>query len=127
MWQQSLLPRPPDRPTTPRAALVCRVRVARVEMAPLSLSEAWEQPPSALYALLSQGAAIEALQAAATPNLSAQQVRQYWFTGGYPEPWLNNSEVFRQLWQLGRIRHQPRAQPNLRPSRRARYRRWGRL
>ena len=78
-------------------------RVARVEMAPLSLSEAWEQPPSALYALLSQGAAIEALQAAATPNLSAQQVRQYWFTGGYPEPWLNNSEVFRQLWQRNYI------------------------
>lgn len=41
-------------------------RVARVEMAPLSLSEAWEQPPSALYALLSQGASVAELQAAAT-------------------------------------------------------------
>jgi predicted AAA+ superfamily ATPase len=78
-------------------------RVARVEMAPLSLSEAWEQPPSALYALLSQGASVAELQAAATPTISAQQVRQYWFAGGYPEPWLNNSEVFRQLWQRNYI------------------------
>ena len=78
-------------------------RMARVEMAPLSLTEAWQQPASALYALLSQGASIETLQAAATPNLSVQQVRQYWFAGGYPEPWLNSSEVFRQLWQRNYI------------------------
>jgi len=78
-------------------------RMARVEMAPLSLAEAWQQPASALYALLSQGASIETLQAAATPNLSVQQVRQYWFAGGYPEPWLNSSEVFRQLWQRNYI------------------------
>ena len=77
--------------------------MARVEMAPLSLAEAWQQPASALYALLSQGASIETLQAAATPNLSVQQVRQYWFAGGYPEPWLNSSEVFRQLWQRNYI------------------------
>ena len=77
--------------------------MARVEMAPLSLTEAWQQPASALYALLSQGASIETLQAAATPNLSVQQVRQYWFAGGYPEPWLNSSEVFRQLWQRNYI------------------------
>ena len=78
-------------------------RMARVEMAPLSLAEAWQQPASALYTLLSQGASIETLQAAATPTLSVQQVREYWFAGGYPEPWLNSSEVFRQLWQRNYI------------------------
>ena len=46
-------------------------RVARVEMAPLSPAEAWQQPASGLYELLSQGASIEALQAAATPTLRA--------------------------------------------------------
>lgn len=78
-------------------------RVARVEMAPLCLSEAWQQPPSALYILLAQGAPLPEIQAAAAPRLSAQQVRDYWFAGGYPEPWLASSEEFRNLWQRNYI------------------------
>lgn len=30
--------------------------------------------------------------------MSAPQVRDYWFQGGYPEPWLNQDETFRSLW-----------------------------
>ena len=74
-------------------------RVGRIEMAPLSLSEAWQQPRSALYSLLSQGSNLAEIQAAATPRLSLQQVQDYWFAGGYPEPWLSRSEEFRNLWQ----------------------------
>jgi predicted AAA+ superfamily ATPase len=74
-------------------------RVALIEMAPLSLSEAWQQPPSALYNLLAQGAPVAETQAAmATPPISVQQVRDYWFAGGYPEPWLSGSATFRDLW-----------------------------
>ena len=73
-------------------------RVARVEMAPLSVSEAWELPPSRLYPLLAKGARADELLAATAPRLGIQQVRDYWFTGGYPEPWLSNSEEFRSLW-----------------------------
>ena len=70
-------------------------RVARAEMAPLSLSEAWQQAPSKLYSLLTQGAPLADVMAAAAPNLSAQQISSYWFTGGYPEPWLGTSDEFR--------------------------------
>ena len=74
-------------------------RVALIEMAPLSVSEAWQQPPSRLYALLAQGAPLAELQAAMdSPPLSVQQVRDYWFAGGYPEPWLSGDATFRGLW-----------------------------
>jgi len=45
-------------------------RVARLEMAPLRLSEAWQLPPSSLYPLLVQGAGMEEIQAAVTPRLT---------------------------------------------------------
>ncbi len=73
-------------------------RVARIEMAPLSLSEAWQLPPSQLYPLLAERANIADIQAAAAGRLSATQVRDYWFQGGYPEPWMNQDETFRGLW-----------------------------
>jgi predicted AAA+ superfamily ATPase len=73
-------------------------RVAYLEMSPLSLAEAWQQPPSPLYSMLAKGAAVADIQAAAIPRLSVQQVREYWFQGGYPEPWLSGDETFRSLW-----------------------------
>jgi hypothetical protein len=73
-------------------------RVARLEMAPLSLAEAWQLPPSRLYPMLAEGAAVEDIQSAAASRLTVQQVRDYWFQGGYPEPWLSASEEFRSLW-----------------------------
>lgn len=73
-------------------------RVARAEMSPLSLSEAWQLPASALYRLLQQGAPASDIFSAATERLSLKQVQDYWFAGGYPEPWLSDSEEFRSLW-----------------------------
>jgi len=73
-------------------------RVARLEMAPLSLSEAWQLPPSHLYPLLAAGAPVADILAAAGARLPVLQVRDYWFQGGYPEPWLSKSEEFRSLW-----------------------------
>lgn len=73
-------------------------RVARLEMAPLSLAEAWQLPPSRLYPMLAGDTAIKDIAAAAVARLTARQVRDYWFQGGYPEPWLNGSEEFRSLW-----------------------------
>ena len=32
-----------------------------------------------------------------------QQVRDYWFAGGYPEPWLSSNEEFRNLWHRNYI------------------------
>lgn len=73
-------------------------RVARLEMAPLSLAEAWQLPPSRLYSMLADGAAIADIQAASVTRLTVQQVQDYWFQGGYPEPWLSGNEEFRSLW-----------------------------
>jgi len=73
-------------------------RVAYLEMSPLSLAEAWQLPPSRLYSMLAEGTAIANIQAAITPRLSLQQVHDYWFQGGYPEPWLSDSIEFRSLW-----------------------------
>lgn len=73
-------------------------RVARLEMAPLSLAEAWQLPPSRLYPMLAAGAPINDIQAAATSRLTVLQVRDFWFHGGYPEPWLSGNEEFRGLW-----------------------------
>ena len=57
-------------------------RVARLEMAPLSLSEAWQLPPSRLYSMLAEGATIADIQSAAAARLTVLQVRDYWFQGG---------------------------------------------
>lgn len=73
-------------------------RVARLEMAPLSLSEAWQLPPSRLYPMLVEGATLADIQAAAAARLTVSQVQDYWFQGGYPEPWLSGNEEFRSLW-----------------------------
>jgi predicted AAA+ superfamily ATPase len=73
-------------------------RVAYLEMSPLSLAEAWQLPPSCFYSMLAEGAAIADIQADIVARLTLQQVRDYWFQGGYPEPWLSDNEEFRSLW-----------------------------
>lgn len=73
-------------------------RVGMLEMGPLTLAEAYELSPSLFYGLVSQGAAPADILAQATPRLSAREVREYWFQGGYPEPWLNHDQAFRRLW-----------------------------
>lgn len=73
-------------------------RVARLELSPFSLAEAWQLEASPLYALLAETHGIADIQAAAAPRLTASQIRDYWFQGGYPEPWLSTDEEFRSLW-----------------------------
>ena len=73
-------------------------RVAYLEMSPLSLTEAWQLPPSRFYSTLADGAVIADIQAEIESRLTLQQVRDYWFQGGYPEPWLSDNEAFRSLW-----------------------------
>ena len=78
-------------------------RVAHVELGPLSLSEAWQLPASPLYSLLGAGAPAADIYGAAQGRLTASQVRDYWFAGGYPEPWTHASEEFRSLWHRNYI------------------------
>lgn len=72
-------------------------RIAIVEMAPFSLSEAYALPPSPFYELIAGRAPATDL-AKLSPRLTLEQTTAYWQHGGYPEPWLKNTQRFRKLW-----------------------------
>ena len=72
-------------------------RVAIIDMGPFSLAEAYELPPSPVLAMVAGRAAANDL-ANVPARLSLGQVTDYWLHGGYPEPWIKNSQRFRKLW-----------------------------
>ena len=72
-------------------------RIAIIEMAPFSLAEAYELPPSPLYGLIAARAPLADL-AQLQPRLTLEQCADYWLHGGYPEPWIKNTPRFRKLW-----------------------------
>ncbi|MFV2058520.1 MAG: ATP-binding protein, partial [Thiohalomonadales bacterium] len=72
-------------------------RIAIIEMAQLSPTEAHAQPPSELYPLIVEQKPTETfLQLPARISLTEQH--DYWFRGGYPEPWIKNQPRFNRLW-----------------------------
>jgi predicted AAA+ superfamily ATPase len=73
-------------------------RIGLAEMGPLSLAEAWQQPASRLYRMIAERTSPVQLVAAALPRLPLLQVLDYWFHGGYPEPWSSGDDEFRRLW-----------------------------
>lgn len=72
-------------------------RIAIIEMAPFSLAEAYELPPSPLYGLIAARAPLLDL-AQLQPRLTLEQCADYWLHGGYPEPWIRDTPRFRKLW-----------------------------
>jgi len=73
-------------------------RVAIVEMSPLTMKEAFEQPQPNIYKLIKNKTLLKKFQALKNPNVSIQQQHEYWLRGGYPELWTNKSTRFYQLW-----------------------------
>ena len=73
-------------------------RVGLLELSPLTMAEAWELPTSSVYTTLAHREGVEALMAGAAARLSIPQIFEYWFHGGYPEPWLSKDAEFRRLW-----------------------------
>jgi uncharacterized protein len=81
-------------------------RVAMIEMAPLAWSEIYAQRRGAggaghktsFATLLSDGKAKARDFEVLKPRADLQAVHNYWFRGGYPEPWIKNTERFRSLW-----------------------------
>ncbi|EXI65068.1 MAG: hypothetical protein AW08_03521 [Candidatus Accumulibacter adjunctus] len=73
-------------------------RIALVELAPLSLAEAYRLPASPIYPLLRERASPQDVMAAAAPRLDLRQVLEHWFQGGYPEPWSSADAEFRRFW-----------------------------
>lgn len=72
-------------------------RIGLAELAPLSLAEAYHLPAAKLYEMLARKAAPQDI-ATTEPRLELRQVLEYWFQGGYPEPWSNDDTEFRRLW-----------------------------
>jgi len=77
-------------------------RVAIIELAPLSLSEAFARPVSDFYAIIQNRDDVRALLG--LPNrIPLEGLHHYWFHGGYPEPWIRNSPRFTRLWMQNYI------------------------
>lgn len=104
-------------------------RVGIIEIAPFSYSETGERKAPNLLKLFSpDGSAISQLQEWTQGSFEADQasLARYWFRGGYPEPWLENSDRFSDIWTEQYIqtyieRDVARLFPNLN---RVRYRRF---
>lgn len=79
-------------------------RVAVLEMAPLTFGETQQRLIPRLAALISERAPLEAFQELAIPKDILQVQHDYWFRGGYPEPWLRNNPRFTTLWMQNYIR-----------------------
>jgi len=74
-------------------------RIGIIEMAPFSWSEI--HPPkqkATIDLLLDPSCEPKDLVESISPNGSLQEVHDYWFRGGYPEPWLKNSKRFADVW-----------------------------
>ena len=72
-------------------------RVAILELSPFSPAEAYAQPPSAFFTLLTERRAPrDFLELPLRIDLA--QLFTYWLHGGYPEPWIRNQSRFRTLW-----------------------------
>jgi len=78
-------------------------RVAVIELSPFSMTEAYAQPPSNIYRLIT-GTYPLAEYFELIPSAGLQELHRYWFAGGYPEPWIKNSPRFRGLWMHNYIR-----------------------
>jgi len=77
-------------------------RVAIIEMGPLSSSESFAEPVSDFYHMIQNQDEIDALLD--LPNrIALDDLHQYWFRGGYPEPWIKHSPRFTKLWMQNYI------------------------
>ncbi len=72
-------------------------RVAIIELSPFSSAEAYDQPPSAFFTLLTERRAAHDFLELPT-RVDLPQLFTYWLHGGYPEPWIRNQPRFRTLW-----------------------------
>ncbi len=73
-------------------------RIGIIEMAPFGWSEVHPSKGLSFASLLadrkSRAADFESLK----PRSDLKAVHDYWFRGGYPEPWIKGTNRFRELW-----------------------------
>ncbi len=79
-------------------------RVALVEVAPFSMSEAFAQPLSGLYELIQSRRLLIDFASLIPSATDLQQHHDYWLRGGYPEVWLKNNPRFHKLWMQNYVK-----------------------
>jgi len=72
-------------------------RIGTIEMAPLSFSETVECAGQ-FVRLLEDKTPISEWRSILTQKGTIQAAFDYWYRGGYPEPWIENSPRFSQVW-----------------------------
>lgn len=73
-------------------------RIGIIEMAPFSFAEVTERISSTFCNLITERAPIKTFIDALKPHSTLKEIHNFWFKGGYPEPWLKSNERFRSLW-----------------------------
>jgi len=81
-------------------------RVGIIEISPFSFSETRGTTTPNLLRLFAHEIASESQTAQLMDaigqfetNVGLGQINDYWFNGGYPEPWINKSPRFREVWR----------------------------
>ena len=74
-------------------------RSATLHMAPLSCAETQGFLDSPFALSLARGDSLAELKKSLSPRMDLAKCHQYWFQGGFPEPWLREDPVFRQRWK----------------------------
>lgn len=73
-------------------------RVGIIEMSPLSYSESLGILRPVFPQLLDSRVNAEAVRNELRPAGSTPKILKFWFCGGYPEPWVEDSHQFRRHW-----------------------------
>jgi len=73
-------------------------RIGIIEMAPFAWSEVHPSKGLSFASLLADRKAKAADFEALKPRGDLKAVHDYWFRGGYPEPWIKGTQRFRELW-----------------------------
>jgi predicted AAA+ superfamily ATPase len=73
-------------------------RIGIIEMAPFSFSEVRKELSPSFFQFLTDRVHVRDFTSELKPLGSIRDVHEFWFRGGYPEPWLKKGKRFHSIW-----------------------------
>jgi predicted AAA+ superfamily ATPase len=73
-------------------------RIGIIEMVPFSFAEVTENISPLFFRCMAEKASILDFLEALKPNGQVKDIHDDWLRGGYPEPWIKNSDRFQSVW-----------------------------
>jgi predicted AAA+ superfamily ATPase len=73
-------------------------RIGIIEMAPFSFSEVRKELSPSFFQFLTDRVHVRDFISELKPLGSIRDVHEFWFRGGYPEPWLKKGKRFHSIW-----------------------------